>query len=242
MGLPVINAVWIGKTLGPTHAACLASFVRTDHTVVLHTYGDVDGVPRGVTLADANRLWPGDRLLRYAEGGGYSLSANLIRYQMLRRGLGLYVDCDVYCVRPIEDADYILGWEDAWNINCAVLKLPPDSPVTVDLAAIEDGWVPPWWADRPHVPLAQYPWGTTGPRALTHAVKTHGFEHVVAQRDVFYPVHYGDWQRLTEPGRTIADLATPDTHYIHLWNELSKGAEIVPGSPLHEMLRAAEDN
>ncbi|WOC15073.1 hypothetical protein [Pseudochrobactrum sp. MP213Fo] len=34
-----VNSLWIGKRLGAVHAACLRSFIRHGHDVVLHAYG-----------------------------------------------------------------------------------------------------------------------------------------------------------------------------------------------------------
>lgn len=51
-----INSLWIGKKLGPIHAACLRSFIRHGHDVVLHAYGKPDDTPEGVRLFDASKL------------------------------------------------------------------------------------------------------------------------------------------------------------------------------------------
>src|SRR5690606_5936104 len=109
------------------------------HEVTLHIYDRVEDVPEGVETSDANALYPADRLLQYP-GGSYAISANLIRYRILAWGLGLYVDADVYCWRPIEDADYIIGLEENYDVNCAVMKLPVDCPALAELNAIRDGW------------------------------------------------------------------------------------------------------
>lgn len=240
MGLPIVNSVWIGKRLGPVQVACLKSFLRTGHKVVLHTYGEVEDTPPGVIVADANQLWPEGRLLRYASNGSFAISGNLIRYQMMRQGLGLYVDCDMYCVRPMDDADYIMGWQDAGHLNNAVLKLPPDSPAVIDLAAIDNGWVPPWLSHQPPLPLNEYPWGTSGPVALTHFVRKHRLEPYTWPAEVFYPVHHMAWKDLFNPGKTIEDITTPLTRYVHLWNQVTKPAPLVAGSPLDHMMRAAD--
>src|SRR5690606_33677576 len=106
MPLPTINAVWIGRQMGPMHAACLQSFIDTDHLVVLHTYGEVEDAPRGVVYSDARQLLPEEDLVRH-RNGSFALSSDYMRYEIMRLGLGLYIDCDVYCLEPIDDADYI---------------------------------------------------------------------------------------------------------------------------------------
>lgn len=54
--MSIINSVWIGKKLGPVHAACLRSFVRHGHEVVLHTFERPEDTPDGVKIFDAKLL------------------------------------------------------------------------------------------------------------------------------------------------------------------------------------------
>jgi hypothetical protein len=243
MTLPVINAIWIGDKMGPIHAACLKSFVVTGHEVVLHTYGEVSDAPHGVQYADANRLRPEDKLLRYPNGS-YSLSSNLMRYEMLRQGLGLYVDCDVFCLTPMEDAETIFGREDDGYINGAVLKLPPDSPMLADLCRIDEAWVPPWsrWAkgwEGPIPTLGNMSWGTTGPRAITHYANKHGLQDLAAPREVFYPVHYTQLDWLLDTDRSLDDIVFDPTRCVHLYSNMLREIlpePIPPASPLGRMM------
>lgn len=198
------------------NAACLKSFVNTGHDVTLHTYEDIEDLPAGVETSDANELLPADRLLQYP-GGSYAISANLIRYQILTRGLGLYVDTDVYCWQPLEDADYIVGYEDNDDVNCAVLKLPVDSPTLKDLSSIGEGWSPPWLGDAAIRKLNEYEWGTTGPRALTYYMNKHNVKSKAHPIDVFYPVHHRQTALFVDEGLTIEDVITSRTRYIHVY-------------------------
>ena len=106
---------------------------------------------------------------------------------ILARGFGLYVDADVYCWRPMEDADFIMGFEDNNDVNNAVMKLPVDSPVLADLCTIKEGWTPPWLTDVAVKPLPEYGWGVTGPRALTHYLQKHRIKYRAQPIDAFYP-------------------------------------------------------
>lgn len=228
MTLPTVNVVWIGDTMGPIHAACLRSFVVTGHQVFLHAYGEVSDAPAGVWYADANNLLPEDKLLRYPNGS-YSLSANLMRYELQRQGWGLYVDCDVFCLRPIKDADFIFGWEDDYYVNCAVLKLPADSALVSDLCSIRDGWIPPWIepkADGSLPTVVEMPWGTTGPHSLTHFVREHDLLGHALPFDVFYPIYPYRTGSLYDTGLTLDDLTTPRTRYVHLYQATGTGRKV----------------
>jgi hypothetical protein len=191
---------------------------------------------------------PEDSIIAYKKGGSYALFANLFRYEILRAGLGLYVDCDVYCVRPIKDASYIFGWESGKLINNAILKLPQDCPVLHDLCRIKE----PAWAVEQHrkLPLrkrlfraapsiAEMPWGTTGPKALTSYTRKHGMQDLVSPPDIFYPVSPIQIQLLADPGLTLEELITSRTRAVHFYMEMIKRAGITdfpPKSPLGRII------
>lgn len=235
-----INAVWIDPRLGPVHAACLRSFVRHGHRPKLHVYERPCDVPERVELADANELLPASKIIRYAKGGSPAIFSNLLRYEILRKGLGLYVDCDCYCLQPIEDADRIYGFESETLIVNAVLKLPRECPVLAELARIKDGsaFIPNWMSSRTKryyrfraalgkpVKIHDMPWGTTGPHALTWHLKQQRLDRYAVPIDVFYPVHYNQVPLLVDPELTIEELTTKRTRLLHLSNEMIKNIDL----------------
>jgi hypothetical protein len=255
--LPVANAIWIGRELGPVQAACLRSFVRAGHRTVLHCYEGPIDTPDGVDLADANELLPHSRLVVHRQTGSYAIFSDLLRYEMLHRGLGLYVDCDVFCIRPIADEDYIFGWSTRKAINNAVLKLPTGSPILQDLCRIKNGFVPPWAGARYRLRMhlsrllggsihsvEDLPWGSTGPKALTWYAKRHAVDHLAKDRDVFYPLLSREMPLLLDPGQKLEDLITPRTAAVHLYNEYFRRKSlrdfpIPPSSPLGRMIADA---
>ena len=253
MTLAMINAVWVGPKLGPVHAACLRSFVRHGHRTVLHVYEQPADVPDGVELADAGELLPSSRIIRHRMSGSLALFSDLLRYEIQKKELGLYVDCDCYCLRPLEDAEYIFGWESAASIANGVLKLLPNSQALANLLAIKDTRVfdTPWASAKRRayqrlraclgvpVKIQDMPWGFTGPRALTWYLKQHGLERHARPIDTFYPVHWDQVPLLLDPGLTIADLVTPRTLILHLANEKLRHFDITtvpPTSPLGVIL------
>jgi hypothetical protein len=253
MRLPVVNAIWIGPELGQVQASCLRSFLRQGHSVVLHCYERPKDTPAGVELADAAKLLPEDRMVRHRKSGSLALFSDLLRYELLGAGLGLYVDCDVFCLRPIEDDDYIFGWETNKIIATGVLKLPRNCPVLAALRAIKDtpNFVPPWrkaskrrrlaWlrGAAPAKPLEELKWGTIGPDALTYYAKQHGIEHLASPIDRFYPVNWDHLPLLYDPALSLEDLTTRRTDAIHLWHSLHEPLfrnAIPRGAPLWEII------
>lgn len=251
--LATINSIWIGSNLGPVHVACLKSFINHGHKVVLHSYKCPQDKPEKVEFADANLLIPEDQIVRHRETGSFSLFSNLLRYELLRKELGLYVDCDIFCLKPIIDAEYIVGFEDNNFINNAVLKLPSKCPALMDLCSIRDNnkYFPPWlsrtkrWKHRfkglirMGGRIEDLPWGSTGPKAITYFFQEYDLLDFVQPIDIFYPVNYDSTNLLLDQELEYTDLITNRTMCIHLWNSLfldKLDFNQLPNCPLKELV------
>jgi hypothetical protein len=238
------------------HAACLQSFVRQGHRVVLHTYDPPEDAPKGVEIADASILLSRDKIIRHRETGSLAMAADLFRYELMAAGAGIYVDCDCFCIRPLSDADHLFGWESGSYIAVGVLKVPPDSPMVLAMKAIGStrGFVPPWASARRRrryrvraalgipVPIEKMQWGTMGPPAFTYYAKQFGIDVKAQPIDAYYPVHYEQCDLLRDPGLRLKDVTTPRTKVIHLWNEILGKIETPPppGSPLAHIMDSLE--
>jgi len=251
---PVVNALWIGPSLGPLHAACLRSFALAGHRVLLHCYDVPANVPPDIETFDASRLMPRERIVYYRSNGSPSLFSNLYRLKILEAGMGLYVDCDVFCLKAIPKQDYIFGYQANNELNGAVLKLPVGSATLLEaLKMTEDPYyIAPWlsrekrlwYRSRKAIGLpahiSRYDWGLLGPKAITHLARTTGIMHHAAPIDVFYPVLHSQITMLLDPGLSLADIGTPRTLCIHLFDQILKkymaGRPTPPGSPLGQML------
>lgn len=234
MRLQPIVSLWIGGGLSPIERLSLASFVANGHSTALYSYEDVADVPGGVEMRNAATVLP-RRLaeqFRY-RSGSYALFSNLFRYELQRRELGLWVDADVVCLKPIAlEGSFIAGWESPRFLNGAVMRLAPDSPVVADwFAAWEAGNVPAWlpvrrafrarmkgWLGH-QVSPAELPFGTFGPKALTALAQKHGLASAAQPEAVFYPVAPRDAQRIYDPTYRFEDVINPETLTVHLWNE-----------------------
>lgn len=248
MDLPVINAIWIGPRMGPIHAACLRSFLQTGHRVVLHTYGPVEDAPKGVEVSDAGKLLPFDRIKLHRASKSYATASDLLRYEIQAQQLGLYVDCDVFCFRPMSAGrELVFGWESDLKINGAVLQLPP-GPLLEHLRDTgRPGWVPPWGSPlqqmlrRLHAPFRSIydrGFGYAGPIALTWYTQQLGLQDQASPPDVFYPVSFERVGLWTSPGLRLADVVTPRTHYVHLYHHSYRNEVVPPDTIMAEIVAA----
>jgi hypothetical protein len=236
--------LWIGPRLGPVERACLKSVLNQGHPLALYCYGEPEGVPDGVELRDAGTILPRDRIIRH-ETGSFSLFSNWFRYELQRREAGTWVDCDVYLLAPLDGTSpSLFGEEEPGRINTGVLRLPPDSPVLTPLIDLfEEQTVPAWLPFRPRMAahlrlwsrgrtgLASMPWGSTGPRALSHLARRHDIGRFALPSEIFYPAHWQDALWITDPDRTIDEMITPRTVALHLWNERIKRVKDLPARP-----------
>lgn len=248
----LVNTIWIGKKLGPVHAACLRSFVRYGHDVVLHAYGAPDDTPKGVRLFDASRLMDEKEIFAHKDTGSLSIAADVYRYRIQREGMGLYVDSDVYCLAEFSDSDYILSYEANSSVSNAIIKIPHDSELLKSiLNASEDRYfIPPWFSERKRTKLAlrkalgfpvhvaNQKWGIIGPSLFTYHVDRLGLQDKVAPIDKYSPLYGGHTNLLFEKGLTLSNLITPRTVGIHLYNSFLKGKEIIPDTPLFEIVNS----
>jgi len=209
------------------------------HEVHLHVYDDIEDAPPGVKLVDANEIVQRNDIVRHKKTGSYALFSDIFRYRLLRQRSGVYVDCDVYCLRPIElpETGYLLGREEDRKVNGAVLALPQDCALLqcLDDAAHDPFFVPPWYKESRQRRLklkkmfgigkniADMPWGVIGPEAITYFAHQLGLTSVVSPIDVFYPVHFRCIGHLLDGELSIGDVTTKRTSAVHLYNEMLKG-------------------
>ena len=119
--------LWIGDSLGPVERACLRSVLRQGHALTLYCYREPIGIPAGVDVADASAILPESAVLRDSTGS-VALFSDWFRYELLQRGLGTWVDTDVYLVRALDtESPYLFGIKSPGILNNAVLRAPPEA-------------------------------------------------------------------------------------------------------------------
>lgn len=247
-----VNMFWHGPELGPMHAACVRSFLRHGHRVIMHCYEPPRDLPDGVKLFDAAKIMPATELVQHKKSGSVALGSDRYRYRIIAAGLGLYADCDMFCLRPLTNSPYLFGVEQTGVASCGVLNFPPNSPLLKALIKATDDpyFIPPWLKSSERrrlqfrkmlgrgVHVSKQEWGVWGPRLLTFYVSELGLWSEAAPIDRYYPLHYGHVSLLRDPALRLADLITPRTDAVHLWHALLGDSTPPPGSPLHEIMNS----
>ena len=240
--LPVIHALWIGDKLGGMSRCCLKSFVMRGHEVLLYSYNNILDIPDGVKQVDANQVISHDKIFTHKKTGSYALFSDIFRYELLKKVDGIYVDCDVYCLKPIQmpSHNYLLGYEDDTKINGAILALPKESEILTSLLdiAYDPYFVPFWYSQSKQRKLkmkkivgigrhiSDMPWGVIGPEAITYFAEQLNVIDKVQPIDVFYPVYYQCISQLLDSNLVIDDVITSRTVCVHLYNEMLRKVDL----------------
>jgi hypothetical protein len=243
VSLRPIVSFWHGP-LSFLERVCIASFIEKGHRFILYAYEDVLGLPAGAELSDAAEIVPREKMFFYKGNRTSAVFADFFRLELMARDLGIWADCDVYCVRPFELGDYAFGievdpnWRNFFSaqINNAVFVCPPDSDLLARLRSVFDpGAIPPglpfWRAAEVRIrralgdplPVHHMQFGATGPAPLNHHVRALGLMDHVHKRSDFYPMPYGAARLLLEPGSRLDPHIAPDTLGVHMWHSALTG-------------------
>jgi hypothetical protein len=243
--------LWIGDKLGPVERACMMSVLRQGHRLALYCYREPIGVPAEIELRDANQVLSEDKVFVH-RSGSLAFFSDWFRYELLSRGLGTWVDADMYLLRPLDmEEDYLFGEESPGMINNAVLRLPPDSPMLPFLLEpFEKGRMPTatplryqlasrfWQMLGRERHFSRFAWGSTGPLAVNQLARRFGLASKALPPDVLYPVLWSDAEWIRDPRRKLEEVTTERTVGIHLWNHCISSFKNEPapeGSFLHRL-------
>jgi hypothetical protein len=219
--------------------ACLASFPAQGAPLTLFSYQRDLDPPPGIEWRDAREICPDPALMdRYRVDGRVSLAtfSDRFRYEMLSSAEFCWVDADFVALRPSQGFDRPVVWgrqpeaKGKALINNAVLRLPPEHPVLLQMLArarAAEG--------------AEIGWGALGPYLLTEIAESEGAYRSAATPERFYPIAPDEfWRPLDPASRDFVAAAAAESDLLHLWSELLRrvgydfDAAPPPGAYLHE--------
>ena len=188
-------------------------------------------------------------------GGSHSLFSNRFRYELQRRAIGTWVDCDVYLLQPLDGTrPFLCGEQAPGEIAVGVLRVPSDSKLLPALLNLFDERVVPWWlpwrdrlaayvrlATTGRSGIAEMPWGTSGPAGFTAVCNALGIDPDPLPPEVLYPVPWQDAEWIVDPVAKLDDRIGPGTVAIHLWNERIKHLKAEQARPGSFLARLYEE-
>ena len=100
MTLPTIVSFWHGP-LSWLEVMCINSFLRQGHPIAVYSFDPIENLPEGAQWRDAAEVLPREKLVFYKGNGTPAVFSDWFRLELLKRSAGVYVDLDVYCLKPI---------------------------------------------------------------------------------------------------------------------------------------------
>ena len=228
-----LGTFWAGDRLGQLELMCLHSMLRHGHPVDVYSYAPIANLPEGVRARDASEILPTDRILYYKDSQKptAALHSNLFRYALLAQTDSLWVDLDIFVLKPLEfHSEHIFGLERPDSVNTAVLGFPQDSPALKQLCRFTPTMrgLPPQIRGFKRLrrmvktfgrgkPIEEWPWGSTGPIALSLYLRESGEWRHALPIEAFYPVAFENSRLFVEPGKLSEADFGAETYAVHLW-------------------------
>lgn len=241
-----VQSLWIGDRLSVMERLCISSFLRNGQPYHLYVYDDVEGVPDGATLMDANAIVPEDEIFLYREHPSYAGFSDIFRYKLLLDTGGYWVDTDVVCLKPFTfEKDFAFprertrrllsrGFRREEYASCWMIKAREGSDVMAYCHAESAG------RDRDKLR-----WGQIGPQLTNSAIQATGKQEYILPWEAFFPIRASQWRQLIEPSASARrkwKRASRTAFGIHLYNEMWRrnGADKEAGYPaesIYEILK-----
>ncbi len=214
----IIQCLWIGRALSPLEQLSIRSFLANGHEVHLYLYEQIEGVPSGTHVRNAERVLPRSAQFLYRDHPSYAGFSNFFRYRLLLEKGGWWVDLDTICLRPFDFAsEYVFSSEDVLGggakANVGATKAPAGCELMADL-----------WRQCEAFEVSKLSWGQCGPSLMAQAIRRHGLDQYVQPPRAFCPLPWWEWRNVLDPD---AACDPPDDAYaIHLWNEMWRRAGV----------------
>lgn len=227
-----IQSLWIGERLSRIEVLSIRSFLAQGHPYHLYTYADLENVPDGVTVKDANAIVPERDIFK--TDGSLSIFADWFRQELLHQCGGYWVDLDIVCLKPLLFPDpIVLGKVDSGRVSNALMRFPKGHELTRQLADVskDPNKAMPFdsAADKRRKLIRKYlrgnrrndiEWGEpSGPSGLTRMIKHAGLWKIAKPYYYFHPVHFSFWgcafDNTFQDGMDFFSAS----YCVHLWNE-----------------------
>ena len=119
----VIQGLWFGEALTNLERLGMKSFMANDHEFHLYVYDELQDIPQGVVIKDANEIVLRERIEEFRWFAGFS---DFFRYTLLAKKGGWCVDMDVICLRPFDFPDEYVFAAIGCQEHSYALLIPSD--------------------------------------------------------------------------------------------------------------------
>jgi hypothetical protein len=214
----IIQSLWIGSRLSAMEQLSISSFLYHGHQFHLYTYQNVDGIPEGTIIKNAEKIIPRSKVFRDSDRETFAGFSNFFRYSLLHKLGGFWVDLDVVCIKKFDFRSHIIlaseqDLDGTKIITSCVLKTPPDDSLMSSACEL-----------CANIDTKKYHFGQAGPYMLGQLVRESNYEKFAHPIYTFCPVPYFDWWKIVSDKPIIHEetkkMISHKVYAIHLWNEM----------------------
>jgi hypothetical protein len=210
VALEVIQSLWIGSPLSAMERLTINSYLKNGHEFHLYVYDDVQNVPEGTVIKDANEIISRDEIFLIDKG--YSSFSDFFRWKLIYDKGGWWSDLDAVCLKPFNfSSDHIfvggrgpVGSDDC--VSSGIFKAPKGAKIT--------GW---GWKECQKMDPKTMGWGEAGPPLFTKAVHKFGYWNALVPGNLFFPIFYTNAPQIFLTPRVEI---LPYAYSVHLFNEM----------------------
>ena len=119
----VVSCLWVGSKLSRMEYYSIKSFLKVGYQVELYVYEDVENVPQGTIIKDANLVLNIDDIFLLKQS--FLPFSDIWRYKFLFEFGGIWFDLDMICLKQFDtNDDYIISSEYTMASGAFKSKLP----------------------------------------------------------------------------------------------------------------------
>lgn len=241
---PIIQSLWIGTKLSVMENLSISSFLQNGHPFHLYIYDNVQGVPEGVTLKDANNILHSDKIFKYKDFDSYAGFSNIFRYKLLLEKGNYWVDTDIICLKPfLDNTEYVFASQKMPNIsfkhkgkssilyrsqnlvtevkkfvkNPFYFKEKKTATTCIIKAPSASAIMEYCYNKSANKDPQKLYWGQTGPQLLTKAINKFDMWDYVAEPGIFCPIDHWNWKQIIS--ESFDEDVLTNSQAVHLWNE-----------------------
>lgn len=234
MNKNTIQSLWVGPSLSQMEVMCIQSYLSHGHEFHLYTYENVENVPVGTIIKDANQIIPEKDIYVDAFGGYVNLS-NKFRYTLLYKMGGWWVDMDTVCLRHFDfEEDFVFSSEfsepyNRYVVNTTFIKSLPGSKYLADCLH--------FLQSRGYHDMH---WGELGVNLFSRMIFRNNLAAYIKPPHYFCPVSPHELRLLIT--KDAFDL-TANSYALHWWNEIWKRLNLdkngaFPEGSTYEMMKS----
>ncbi len=216
--------LWINEDskLPELQQLSLKSMILTGHKVTLYCYDELESVPDGIEVSDANKILDKSEIFRYNEGfnkGSYSGFANLFRIKCMYELGKSWFDCDILVIKNINDIQY--------NGPIIASQYDPDGSINPNNAFLRlnkgDDLLKESLNYFKNINKNEIKHGETGPRLFKSLMdeKYRGYYDYMVKPSFIASINFFNYKDILKPSETIIpNLKMNEIWGFHIWNAM----------------------